>query len=87
MARQKNDAAAPEAAGADAADVAETPQGFLAEVQSALKGAVQAGDNAAHGALAALETGIGDLRSLLVAVEREASDDIKAMIAKIKAVL
>ncbi len=87
MARTKNDAGTPEVAGADAADAAEVPQGLLAEVQAALKGAVQAGDNAAHGALAAIETGIGDLRSLVVALERDVSDDIKAVIAKVKAVL
>lgn len=87
MARQKNDTAAPEAAGSDVADIAEAPQGLLAEVQASIKTALEAGDNAAHGVLAALETGIGDLRHLVTALEQSASDEIKAVIAKIKAVL
>lgn len=89
MARQKNDQT-----GADATDsqalspeAAAAPAGLFAEVQDSIKAAVEAGDHATHGALAAIETCFVDLRARMAALEQGASDDVKAVIAKIKAIL
>jgi len=90
MARPKNDTTAADTADSQAgqpADASPEAQGLFAEIQAAVKSAAGAGDHAAHGALSAIETCFVDLRTRMASIEEGVSDDVRAVIAKIKAVL
>lgn len=80
-------AAPVETAASEEPATAATAGGVHAEVQAAVKAAADAGDHPAHAALSGIETSLVELRMKLASFEHVISEDVQAVIAKIKAFL